>query len=60
MAGAEEASSMKDTVLSAAVDCELTVTLMAGLGVFDTEILVSREDVDVPFDFGGFGLVKSN
>ena len=41
MAGVEEASLTKDTVLSAAVDCELTVTLMAGLGVFDTEISVS-------------------
>ena len=41
MAGVEEASLTKDTVLSAAVDCKLTVTLMAGLGVFDTEISVS-------------------
>ena len=48
MAGAVEASSSEDTVLSAAVDCELTVTLMAGLGVFDTAISVSFGRLKIP------------
>ncbi len=60
MAGAEEASSMKGTVLSVAVDCKLTVTLMAAWCVRYGDIGKFWADVDVPFDFGGFGLVKSD
>ena len=60
MAGVEEASSTKDTVLSAAVDCELTVMLMAGPGVRYGDIGEFRAVVDAYHDFDGFGLVISD